>query len=87
MIHTSYIRNLRCVIVLRVFVIIYTRAIFIHIHISSSLIYIQVNKALYDKTGLIQLKDTTKGFPSARPVGMYRVYSIVYDVYCVVCSI
>lgn len=29
----------------------------------------KVNKAIYDKTGLLQLKDTTKGFPSARPVG------------------
>jgi hypothetical protein len=29
----------------------------------------KVNKAVYDKSGLIQLKDTTKGFPSQRPVG------------------
>lgn len=32
----------------------------------------KVNKPLYDKTGLLQLKDTTKGFPSARPVGVLK---------------
>lgn len=32
----------------------------------------KINKALYDKSGLLQLKDTTKGFPSARPVGILR---------------
>jgi len=32
----------------------------------------KVNKALYDKTSLLQLKDTTKGFPSQRPVGILR---------------
>jgi coatomer subunit delta len=32
----------------------------------------KVNKAVYDKSGLIQLKDTTKGFPSARPVGILK---------------
>ncbi len=32
----------------------------------------KVNKVLYDKSGLIQLKDTTKGFPSARPVGVLK---------------
>lgn len=32
----------------------------------------KINKALYDKSGLLQLKDITKGFPSARPVGILR---------------
>jgi coatomer subunit delta len=32
----------------------------------------KVNKALYDRNGLIQLKDTTKGFPSSRPVGILK---------------
>lgn len=32
----------------------------------------KVNKAVYDKSSLLQLKDTTKGFPSARPVGILR---------------
>lgn len=32
----------------------------------------KVNKALYDKTGLLQLKDATKGFPAQRPVGILR---------------
>jgi len=32
----------------------------------------KVNKAAYDKSSLLQLKDTTKGFPSARPVGILR---------------
>lgn len=32
----------------------------------------KVNKALYEKSGLLQLKDTTKGFPSGRPVGILR---------------
>jgi hypothetical protein len=32
----------------------------------------KVNKSAYDKTGLLQLKDTTKGFPSARPVGILK---------------
>lgn len=32
----------------------------------------KVNKAKYDRDGLIQLKDTTKGFPSARPVGILK---------------
>ena len=32
----------------------------------------KVNKAAYDSTRLLQLKDTTKGFPSARPVGILR---------------
>ena len=32
----------------------------------------KVNKALYEKSGLLQLKDPTKGFPSARPVGILK---------------
>jgi hypothetical protein len=32
----------------------------------------KVNKAVYEKTGLLQLKDPTKGFPSARPVGILK---------------
>jgi coatomer subunit delta len=32
----------------------------------------KVNKAVYDQAQLIQLKDTNKGFPSARPVGVLR---------------
>ncbi len=32
----------------------------------------KINKQLYDKSGLLQLKDTTKGFPSARPVGILK---------------
>lgn len=32
----------------------------------------KVNKALYEKSGLLQLKDATKGFPSARPVGILK---------------
>jgi len=32
----------------------------------------KVNKSLYDKSQLLQLKDTTKGFPSERPVGILR---------------
>jgi len=32
----------------------------------------KVNKSLYDQSGLIQLKDITKGFPSARPVGILK---------------
>ena len=32
----------------------------------------KVNKAVYDQSQLLQLKDTTKGFPSARPVGILR---------------
>lgn len=32
----------------------------------------KVNKAKYDKDGLIQLKDTTKGFPANRPVGILK---------------
>jgi len=32
----------------------------------------KVNKAIYDNSKLLQLKDTTKGFPSARPVGILR---------------
>lgn len=32
----------------------------------------KVNKPLYDKSGLLQLKDITKGFPSARPVGILK---------------
>jgi coatomer subunit delta len=32
----------------------------------------KVNKALYDKSHLLQLKDTTKGFPTARPVGILK---------------
>merc|ERR1711968_314935 len=32
----------------------------------------KVNKPLYDKSMLLQLKDTSKGFPSERPVGILR---------------
>jgi coatomer subunit delta len=32
----------------------------------------KVNKPLYDKSYLVQLKDTSKGFPSERPVGILR---------------
>lgn len=32
----------------------------------------KVNKVLYDQTGLLQLKETNKGFPSARPVGILK---------------
>jgi coatomer subunit delta len=32
----------------------------------------KVNKALYDRNGLIQLKDVSKGFPSSRPVGILK---------------
>eukprot|EP01037_Dinobryon_pediforme_P018438 gene18438-18713_t len=31
-----------------------------------------VNKALYEKSNLLQLKDASKGFPSARPVGILK---------------
>ncbi len=32
----------------------------------------KVNKGLYEKSGLLQLKDSTKGFPSVRPVGILK---------------
>ena len=32
----------------------------------------KVNKSMFDKSNVLQLKDTTKGFPSARPVGILR---------------
>ena len=32
----------------------------------------KINKPLFDKSSLLMLKDTTKGFPSARPVGILR---------------
>ena len=32
----------------------------------------KINKQLFDKSGLLQLKDTTKGFPSQRPVGILK---------------
>eukprot|EP00605_Chrysophyceae_sp_TOSAG23-4_P001147 GSChrysophyteH1.ASY1.ANO1.1254.1 assembled CDS len=32
----------------------------------------KVSKSVYDQSQLIQLKDTSKGFPSARPVGILR---------------
>mmetsp|Transcript_20821 Transcript_20821/g.29932 ORF Transcript_20821/g.29932 Transcript_20821/m.29932 type:complete len:519 (-) Transcript_20821:146-1702(-) len=32
----------------------------------------KINKGAYDKSGLLQLKDTNKGFPSARPVGILK---------------
>jgi hypothetical protein len=32
----------------------------------------KVNKAVYEQSGLLQLKDTTKGFPSQRPVGILK---------------
>ena len=31
-----------------------------------------MNKASYDKSGLLQLKDASKGFPSQRPVGILK---------------
>ena len=31
-----------------------------------------VNKAIYEKSNLLQLKDANKGFPSARPVGVLK---------------
>lgn len=32
----------------------------------------KINKAVYEKSGLLQLKDATKGFPSGRPVGILK---------------
>ena len=32
----------------------------------------KINKALYDSNRLLQLKDATKGFPTAKPVGILR---------------
>lgn len=32
----------------------------------------KVNKAMYEKSGLLQLKEANKGFPSARPVGILK---------------
>ena len=32
----------------------------------------KVNKAAYEKSGLLQLKEANKGFPSARPVGILK---------------
>lgn len=32
----------------------------------------KINKALYDRNGLLQLKDVSKGFPSSRPVGILK---------------
>lgn len=32
----------------------------------------KVNKSMYEKSGLLQLKDVNKGFPSARPVGILK---------------
>eukprot|EP00603_Paraphysomonas_imperforata_P000799 CAMPEP_0114422556 /NCGR_PEP_ID=MMETSP0103-20121206/5672_1 /TAXON_ID=37642 ORGANISM="Paraphysomonas imperforata, Strain PA2" /NCGR_SAMPLE_ID=MMETSP0103 /ASSEMBLY_ACC=CAM_ASM_000201 /LENGTH=521 /DNA_ID=CAMNT_0001591147 /DNA_START=49 /DNA_END=1614 /DNA_ORIENTATION=+ len=32
----------------------------------------KVNKPMYEKSGLLQLKDINKGFPSARPVGILK---------------
>jgi hypothetical protein len=32
----------------------------------------KVNKALYESDNVLQLKDTSKGFPSARPVGILK---------------
>jgi coatomer subunit delta len=32
----------------------------------------KVNKGMYEKSGLLQLKDVKKGFPSARPVGILK---------------
>jgi len=32
----------------------------------------KINKALYDSNRLLQLKDPTKGFPTAKPVGILR---------------
>lgn len=32
----------------------------------------KVNKALYEKSGVLQLKDANKGFPTARPVGILK---------------
>lgn len=40
----------------------------------------KINKPLFDRNGLLQLKDTTKGFPSARPVGILKwTYSNTSD--------
>lgn len=40
----------------------------------------KINKSLYDRNGLLQLKDLTKGFPSARPVGILKwTYSSTSD--------
>eukprot|EP00595_Chromulina_sp_UTEXLB2642_P002310 CAMPEP_0196764596 /NCGR_PEP_ID=MMETSP1095-20130614/6480_1 /TAXON_ID=96789 ORGANISM="Chromulina nebulosa, Strain UTEXLB2642" /NCGR_SAMPLE_ID=MMETSP1095 /ASSEMBLY_ACC=CAM_ASM_000446 /LENGTH=361 /DNA_ID=CAMNT_0042120591 /DNA_START=484 /DNA_END=1569 /DNA_ORIENTATION=- len=36
----------------------------------------KVNKALYDKSGIIQLKSTNTGFPVARPVGVLKWTSL-----------
>ena len=41
----------------------------------------KINKTLYDRNGLLQLKDISKGFPSSRPVGIlkwnyYHLWSI-----------
>lgn len=35
-------------------------------------IHPKINKALYEQRGLLQLKDTSKGFPSGRPVAILR---------------
>lgn len=32
----------------------------------------KINKGLYDKSGLLQMKDPSKGFPSGRPVGILK---------------
>lgn len=32
----------------------------------------KINKAVYEKSGLLQLKDANKGFPSGRPVGILK---------------
>jgi hypothetical protein len=32
----------------------------------------KINKAVYEKSGLLQLKEANKGFPSARPVGILK---------------
>lgn len=32
----------------------------------------KINKVLYDKSGLLQMKDSSKGFPSGRPVGILK---------------
>jgi coatomer subunit delta len=32
----------------------------------------KINKTLYDKSGLLQMKDASKGFPSGRPVGILK---------------
>ena len=40
----------------------------------------KINKSLIDRNGLLQLKDITKGFPSARPVGILKwTYSNTSD--------